>query len=194
MDLAGDLGEQKFRWILVVHDHGDPAHNQALDQAADYFHDAYGGTLLHLFGLTEVQNCYDIMPQLLSKKATEEDGLTVHAGAEEHSEILFLHPELVDPSVKDAPPVTGTSFDDLYHAAETAAWPGYFGAPARASANTTGKSARNNSNGCAQRGSNSYSRLVSAGPRRGRLRHTAFDTKSANSALVISSLPARSSA
>jgi creatinine amidohydrolase len=134
MDLAGGLGEQKFRWILVVHDHGDPAHNQALDQAADYFHDAYGGTLLHLFGLTEVQNCYDIMPKLLSKKATEEDGFTVHAGAEEHSEILFLHPELVDPSVKDAPPVTGTSFDDLYHAAETAAWPGYFGAPARASA------------------------------------------------------------
>jgi creatinine amidohydrolase len=124
MDLAGDLGEQKFRWILVVHDHGDPAHNQALDQASAYFHDAYGG----------VQNCYDIMPKLLSKKASEEDGFTVHAGAEEHSEMLFLHPELVSPSLRSAPPVTGANFDDLYNAAGKSAWPGYFGAPARGSA------------------------------------------------------------
>jgi creatinine amidohydrolase/Fe(II)-dependent formamide hydrolase-like protein len=35
MDLAGNFGGQKFRWIFVVHDHGDPANNQALDQASD---------------------------------------------------------------------------------------------------------------------------------------------------------------
>jgi creatinine amidohydrolase/Fe(II)-dependent formamide hydrolase-like protein len=100
MDLASDLGAQKFRWILVVHDHGDPAHNQALAQASDYFHDMYGGTMLHLFGLTEVQGCYDIVAKLLSKKASAQDGFTVHAGAEEHSEILFLHPELANPAYK----------------------------------------------------------------------------------------------
>jgi creatinine amidohydrolase/Fe(II)-dependent formamide hydrolase-like protein len=134
MDLASDLGAQKFRWILVVHDHGDPAHNQALAQASDYFHDMYGGTMLHLFGLTEVQGCYDIVAKLLSKKASAQDGFTVHAGAEEHSEILFLHPELANPAYKTAPFFTGKNFDDLYNLAEKDGWPGYFGAPHRASA------------------------------------------------------------
>ena len=64
MDLASDFGAQKFRWIMVVHDHGDPAHNQALDQASDYFRDIYGGTMLHLFGLTEVQGCYGISDRI----------------------------------------------------------------------------------------------------------------------------------
>jgi len=132
MDLLGDLGAQNFRWIFVIHDHGDPAHNQALDQASDYFHDTYGGTMVHLFGLTEVQGCYDVMARLLSKESNEEDGFTVHAGAEEHSEILFLHPELVSPSYKSAHPVTGSNFKDLYNLAEKSTWPGYFGAPARA--------------------------------------------------------------
>jgi creatinine amidohydrolase len=132
MDLLGDLGAQHFRWVFVVHDHGDPAHNQALDQASDYFHDVYRGTALHLFGLTEVQSCYDNMATLLTKKANEEDGFTVHAGAEEHSEILFLHPELVSPSYRWAHSVTGLNFEDLYNLAQKSDWPGYFGAPGRA--------------------------------------------------------------
>jgi creatinine amidohydrolase/Fe(II)-dependent formamide hydrolase-like protein len=133
MDLLGDLGAQNFRWIFVIHDHGDPAHNQALDQVSDYFHDTYGGSMVHLFGLTEVKRCYDIMAKLLSKKANEEDGFTVRAGAEEHSEILFLHLDLVSPSYKSALPVTGSNFEDIYNLAEGSSWPGYFGAPGRAS-------------------------------------------------------------
>ena len=31
MDLATELGEQGFRWIFVVHLHGAPNHNRALD-------------------------------------------------------------------------------------------------------------------------------------------------------------------
>jgi creatinine amidohydrolase/Fe(II)-dependent formamide hydrolase-like protein len=132
MDLLGALGEQRFRWIFVVHDHGDPAHNQALEQASDYFHDTYGGTMVHLFGLTEVLGCRDTTT-LLSKEANQEDGFTVHAGAEEHSEMLFLRPELVSPSYKHAPTVTASSFEDLYTLAEKDTWPGYFGAPSKAS-------------------------------------------------------------
>jgi creatinine amidohydrolase len=147
MDLAGDFGEQKFRWIMVVHDHGDPAHNQALDQASDYFHDIYGGTMVHLFGLTEVQGCYDITGQLLSKKAEEENGFSVHADAEEHSEVLFLHPGLVNPGYKTADSVTGRNFDDLYNLAEKDRWPGYFGAPRWASASL----GRRVMSGCSQR-------------------------------------------
>ncbi len=50
MDLATELGEQGFRWIFVVHLHGAPNHNRALDQAGDYFHDTFGGEMVNLWG------------------------------------------------------------------------------------------------------------------------------------------------
>src|SRR5271169_4135506 len=67
--------------------------------------------------------------------ASDEAGFTVHAGAEEHSQILFLKPQLVDSAYRGAPAVTARNFDDLYNLAEHDGWPGYFGAPQRASAN-----------------------------------------------------------
>jgi creatinine amidohydrolase/Fe(II)-dependent formamide hydrolase-like protein len=134
MDLASSLGEQGFRWIFIVHDHGDPAHNQALTQAADFFHDTYGGAMVHLFGLITVNACYDAASTVLDQKAAGEDGFTVHAGAGEHSQILFLHPELVDPNYKSATPFTGRNFDDLYSLAAKPEWPGYYGSPRQATA------------------------------------------------------------
>ena len=50
MDLATELGEQGFRWIFVVHLHGGSAHNQALNQASDYFEDTYKGHMVNLTG------------------------------------------------------------------------------------------------------------------------------------------------
>jgi len=41
----------------------------------------------------------------------------------------------VDPAYRGAPAVTARNFDDLYNLAEHDGWPGYFGAPQRASAN-----------------------------------------------------------
>jgi creatinine amidohydrolase/Fe(II)-dependent formamide hydrolase-like protein len=57
MDLASELGDQGFRWILLVHNHGAPNHHIALNQASDYFRDTYGGTMVHLFGLKPVFLC-----------------------------------------------------------------------------------------------------------------------------------------
>ena len=37
MDLGDEFGEQGFRWLFVVHLHGGPEHNQALDDAGEYF-------------------------------------------------------------------------------------------------------------------------------------------------------------
>jgi hypothetical protein len=51
MDLATQLGEQGFRWVFIVHGHGSPLHNQALDQADDYFRDSFGGRMVNLDGL-----------------------------------------------------------------------------------------------------------------------------------------------
>src|SRR5215472_11004049 len=48
MDLANELGDQGFRWIFLVHNHGAPNNHKALNQASDYFHDVYGGTMVHL--------------------------------------------------------------------------------------------------------------------------------------------------
>ena len=58
-----------------------------------------------------------------------EEGFTVHAGADEHSLIVFLHPQLVDPSYKNAPSFTGKGVEDLFRIAGPKDWPGYFGAP-----------------------------------------------------------------
>ena len=69
--------------------------NCALNQASDYFHDMYGGTMVHLFGLKPVFLCCGIEDKTFSTKEREEEGFTVHAGADEQSEILFLHPEFV---------------------------------------------------------------------------------------------------
>ena len=83
MDLASELGDQGFRWIFLVHNHGAPNHHIALNQASDYFHDTYGGTMVHLFGLTPVFLCCGTKDASLSKEARAEEGFTVHAGADE---------------------------------------------------------------------------------------------------------------
>jgi creatinine amidohydrolase/Fe(II)-dependent formamide hydrolase-like protein len=50
MDLATELGEQGFKWVMVVHVHGSPLHIGALDDAGDFFHDTYGGQMVNLWG------------------------------------------------------------------------------------------------------------------------------------------------
>ena len=135
MDLSTELGEQGFRWIFLVNDHGDPLHARALNEASRYFHDVYGGTMVHLRDLMPIATCCGTEEKLFTPSELAEEGFTVHAGADEHSQIVFLHPELVDPSYKDAPSLTGKDVADLFRIAGARDWPGYFGAPrlARAS-------------------------------------------------------------
>jgi creatinine amidohydrolase/Fe(II)-dependent formamide hydrolase-like protein len=134
MDLANELGEQGFRWVFLVHNHGAPNHHKALNQASDYFHDVYGGTMVHLFGLKPVFLCCGIEDKMFSTKEREEEGFTVHAGADEQSEILFLRPEFVSPDYRAAESLAGKNFADLVRIAKVDGWPGYFGAPRLASA------------------------------------------------------------
>ena len=103
MDLASELGDQGFRWIFLVHNHGAPNHHKALNQASDYFHDTYGGTMVHLFGLKPVFLCCGTKETCLSKDARAEEGFTVHAGADEHSQLFFLRPDLIAPDFAKAP-------------------------------------------------------------------------------------------
>lgn len=134
MDLATELGEQGFRWIFLVHNHGAPNHHKALTQASDYFHDVYGGTMVDLFGLEPIFRCCGSKEKVMSAKQLAEDGFSIHAGADEQSEILFLKPELVPESYKSAPSLTGANFAELVGIAKGEGWPGYFGAPRLATA------------------------------------------------------------
>lgn len=129
MDLATELGEQGFRWIFVVHMHGAPNHNRALDQAGDYFHDTYGGEMVNLWG-TGFQGSQD----LRTEKERLEDGLGVHAGMSETSRIMFLRPNLVSTAVAQAQPHAGQDWEQLERIATSDGWPGYLGSPRLANA------------------------------------------------------------
>lgn len=131
MDLATELGEQKFRWVFVIHNHGSPVHHQALDQAGDYFRDVYGGRMVNLFGL--LPKTTQAAPAI-SPAESKENGLDIHAGMSETSRILFLRPGLVDPARSKAAPFTGSAFSELAQIAKGDDWPGYFGSPRLATA------------------------------------------------------------
>ena len=131
VDLATDLGEQGFKWIFVVHLHGAPSQHRALDDAGDYFHDTYGGRMVHLYGLMPVLRAG--APRLDPAEAAD-NGMDMHAGRAETSDILFIRPELVAPAFRTAPSLPGKTWDDLVRIAQAPGWPGYFGAPKQATA------------------------------------------------------------
>jgi len=134
MDLASELGDQGFRWILVVHVHGAPRHNRVLDQAGDYFHDTYGGRMVHMWGLLPVVGAWGKELQSLTAEQKKEEGVSLHAGMDETSLMLHLAPELVSAERAHAPVVTGNSLEASIETAKAADWPGYLGSPRLANA------------------------------------------------------------
>lgn len=134
MDLASELGEQGFRWILVVHVHGSPLHIEAIDDAGDYFHATYGGTMVNLWGLLPVLAGWGSVLGTLPDSVKREDGVSLHAGLDEHSMMLYLDSSLVDPAFRSAPTVAGANYDSSFAVARRPGWPGYLGAPRLATA------------------------------------------------------------
>jgi creatinine amidohydrolase/Fe(II)-dependent formamide hydrolase-like protein len=131
LDLADELGQQGFRWVFVLHLHGAPNHSRALDDAGDYFHDTFGGRMVHLAGLLPV---FSTIEGAKSDAAKTADGLPIHSGMDETSWLLHLKPALVRPGYRAARPLADGSMEGLVKIAEAPAWPGYFGAPALATA------------------------------------------------------------
>jgi creatinine amidohydrolase/Fe(II)-dependent formamide hydrolase-like protein len=128
MDLATDLGDAGFRYVLVLNYHGGPTHNRALDDASRYFSEKYGAVMVNLMGLVDVAGAAP--HDQFSKADREAEGFSVHADADEHSRMLFLKPDLVATSVHEAPAIVGHDPADLVVLAHTPEWPGYFGTPA----------------------------------------------------------------
>ena len=129
MDLASQIGEQGFHWIFVVHVHGAGLHNRALDQASDYFHDAYGGRMAHLWGMVPVIGAWGRAMEPLPDAIKKEDGVSLHGGMDETSLMLYLRPDLVSPDYKRAPIHTGATLDASVKVAQESDWPGYVGSP-----------------------------------------------------------------
>ena len=132
MDLADDLGEAGFKWIFAVNLHGAPPHNRALDEAASYFNDTFNGHMVNLTGLTRVAGA--VPKDLFTDAQRAAEGFSVHADADEHSRVLFLRPDLVPPTFRSAPGLTGHNLADLVVLAKTTGWQGYFGTPSIATA------------------------------------------------------------
>jgi creatinine amidohydrolase/Fe(II)-dependent formamide hydrolase-like protein len=134
MDLAGELGDQGFRWVFVVHGHGSPWHNRALDEAGDFFRDTFGGRMVNLTGLEpDWKQVAAARQGLVTPVALAEDASSVHAGLSETSHVLALRPDLVRPAYKELPSVT-TPMPQLVATASAPGWAGYFGAPRHATA------------------------------------------------------------
>ena len=134
MDLAGELGEQGFRWVFVMHGHGSPHHNLMLDQAGDFFRDTYGGRMVHLRGLQptkEQMAALHLTPPdlMMSEPEKKEIGaLDLHAGFEETSRLLFVRPELVSAIYLKLPSLTANHPGDFAQFRQPG-WSGYIGSP-----------------------------------------------------------------
>ena len=132
MDIGTELGEQGFKNIFIVHGHGAPNHQRALDQAANYFNETYKGKMINLMGLNPIIMNWFEAPK--TKEQQEEDGFTIHAGVAETSSMLYIAPHLVDSGYKQAAPFTGNSMEELVGIAQRPGWKGYFGSQRLATA------------------------------------------------------------
>ncbi len=123
-----------------MHGHGGPFHNSMLDQAGDYFRDTYGGSMVNLHGLEptaeQLAKLKLTPPNLnLSESERKEIGnMDEHAGFQETSRLIFLRPDLVDPSYRTLPPVAANNPIELFQVAKAPNWLGYIGSPRLATA------------------------------------------------------------
>lgn len=134
-DMADALGADGFRYVFVLHGHGDPNHNRALDLAADYFNATYGGVMVHLLGRRgcQAESVGNPPEAMYGPAAAQADAGSPHAGTLETSRTWYLRPDLVDSvALRRAPDVTAAGPGEWAEAGRAADWPGYVGAPRHA--------------------------------------------------------------
>lgn len=134
MDLVSGIGEAGFRWIFAIDVHGPFVNKRMTDQVSRYFEDTYGGTMVNLTGVVDPEAPAE--PREIPESHRKENGLAVHAGLEETSWMMYVRPDLVEDGLRDAQPVTASEWDDYAHLSNEEHWPGYFGSPRLAAADT----------------------------------------------------------
>jgi creatinine amidohydrolase len=136
-DIGGQIAQNKFKWIFVIHGHGAPMHNVAINEACDFVTETFHVTMLNLTSLRWVDAEYSarsnqIAAKYYSAQERQRQGLDIHAGTSETSAMLAVSPEKVRPLYRKLPDRVGTTVDELASIAEKPGWEGYFGSPARA--------------------------------------------------------------
>jgi creatinine amidohydrolase/Fe(II)-dependent formamide hydrolase-like protein len=138
-DIGGQIAQNKFKWIFVIHGHGAPTHNIAISEASDFVSATFKVTMLNITSIAMAdakmgENSEKIAAKYYSPAERASFGIDIHAGLSETSGMLGLHPGLVDPIYKTLPGRTGANFGELRQIALTTGWQGYFSSPAKANA------------------------------------------------------------
>ena len=125
MDIATELGEQGFKNVFIIHSHGAPNHQRALDNAADFFNETYKGKMVNLMGIADLQ--FTWFDGANAKHYAKEDGMKMHGGMSETSSMLYIVPHLVNKDYKNAMPFAANDMQSLISIAKKPDWKGYFG-------------------------------------------------------------------
>ena len=126
-----------IRYLMTLgaaFDPDDGAIKDFLDDAGDFFQDTYGGRMVNLWGLLPVLGGWGSAMSVMTEQQKSDDGVSLHGGADEHSMMLYLAPNLVSPGYRTAPNVSGANYAESFAVAQRPNWPGYIGAPKHASA------------------------------------------------------------
>lgn len=107
-DLGRSLAAQGFRHVVVSNFHGSPRHFLAIETACDRVSKECGIQMAGLFSLmltrlevegSELGHVLGHLPGV----SPEDFSSDTHGGLVETSQLLALHPELIDPEYKDLP-------------------------------------------------------------------------------------------
>jgi creatinine amidohydrolase len=142
LDYGAALARHGFRYILITNAHGGPRHVVALEEAAAVVTRRYGVRMLSLSGLIIWKvlrgKLTSRLEPLLGRSLTpaEKDALAgdAHGGVWETSLIMRSHPEFVDPSFAQLPPMRFLLIEALRknYPLRLGNKLGYIGAPAAA--------------------------------------------------------------
>jgi len=138
-DIGGQIVQNGFKWIFVMNGHGAPTHHIAVNDACDFVSETFNATMINVSGLFNADEAIQakgeaIAARHFSAADLSSFGRDVHGGVAETSAVLAVRPDLVRTSYKSLPSYSVGSLSESREVARKPGWPGYFSAPAKASA------------------------------------------------------------
>lgn len=138
-DVGGQLAQNKFRWVFVLHGHGAPTHNIAVSEACDFVSETFRVTMLNITSIAMAdakmqESSEKVAAKYYSLAERSSFGIDIHAGLSETSGVLALQPKLVNPIYKTLPDRAANNLGELRRIALMPGWQGYFSSPAKANA------------------------------------------------------------
>jgi creatinine amidohydrolase len=96
-DVGGQLAQNRFKWIFVIHGHGAPNHNIAISEACDFISETFKVTMLNLQSMANADEAMAAKAQQVAAKyyspaELASFGLDIHAGLSETSEPWLSNP------------------------------------------------------------------------------------------------------